>query len=72
MPSDNEQLAMIRSQSLQQLADLRANPKPTYSIDGQQVSWESYAESLQRTIDWCDEKLAGSDPFEFQSQGYTP
>ncbi len=72
MPSDNEQLATIRASTLAQLAELRANPKPSYSIDGQQVSWESYAESLQRTIDWCDEKIAGEEPFEFESRGFTP
>jgi hypothetical protein len=72
MPNDIEQLQTIRSQSLEQLAELRANPKPSYSIDGQQVSWESYAASLQKTVDWCDEKLAGAEPFEFSSQVYTP
>ena len=71
MATDVEQLQAIRGQTLAQLVALRANPKPSYSIDGQQVSWESYAESLQRTVDWCDEKLSGSDPFEFQSQGRT-
>lgn len=72
MPSDREQIETIKTQALAQLADLRANPKPTYQIDGQQVSWESYAESLQRTVDWCDAKLSGYDPFEIASQGYTP
>jgi len=72
MPSDLDQLATIRTQTLAQIADLRANPKPSYSLDGQQVSWESYVESLQRTVDWCDAKLSDYDPFEFQSQGYTP
>ena len=69
MPSDQEQLTTIRSQSLQQIADLRANPKPNYNIDGQQVSWESYLGSLERTVDWCDVKLAGEDSFEFQTLG---
>jgi hypothetical protein len=69
MPSDLEQLQTIRNQTLQQIADLRANPKPTYTIDGQQVSWESYVESLQRTVDWCDGKLNAAQPFEFVSRG---
>ena len=72
MPSDLEQLQTIKTRTLAQLSELRAAPKPTYSIDGQQVSWQSYIESLQRTVDWCDEKLAGEEPFEIRSQGYTP
>ncbi len=71
MPSDVEQLETIRSQALAQLIDLRANPKPSYSIDGQQVSWESYGESLQRTIDWCDARLAGREPLEIHTRGVT-
>jgi hypothetical protein len=27
---------------------------------------------LQRRIDWCNAQLAGEEPFEFPSQGYTP
>lgn len=67
--SDAQQIQAIRSQSLAQLAALRAEPKPTYWLDGQRVHWEQYAESLQRTIDWCDRKLAEAGPFEIRSQG---
>jgi len=70
--SDLEQLHTIKSRTLAQLAELRESPKPTYSLDGQQVSWQSYAESLQQTIDWCNEQLAGEEPFEIHSQGFTP
>lgn len=69
MPTDHQQLQTIRSQSLAQLAELRANPKPTYAIDGQTVSWTAYAESLQRTVDWCDAKLADGQPYELRTQG---
>jgi len=71
MPTDSEQLALIRSQTLAQLAELRASPKPSYSIDGQQVSWSDYADSLQQTVDWCDTKLAAYQPFELHSRGTT-
>jgi hypothetical protein len=70
--TDQEQYRSIKSLALVQLAELRASPKPSYSIDGQQVSWETYLASLERTIDWCDEKLRGEEPFEFSTQGYTP
>ncbi len=71
MATETEQIASIRSLTLAQLEQLRASPKPTYSIDGQQVSWTAYIESLQRTVDWCDSKLADYEPFEVQSQGMT-
>ena len=69
--SDREQIESIRSQTLAQLADLRANPKPTYSIDGQTVSWTDNVRALQETVDWCDAKLIGLAPFEIQSQATT-
>ena len=69
--TDVEQIQSIRSQTLTQLDDLRADPKPTYWIDGQRVHWKEYAESLQQTIDWCDQKLAEYQPFEVRSLGLT-
>jgi hypothetical protein len=69
--TDRQQFETIRSQALAQLVELRANPKPSYKIDGQNVSWESYARSLQETVDWCDQKLIGLDPFEVHSRGVT-
>ena len=69
--SDQQQIALIRSLTLNQLAELRAQPKPTYSIDGQTVSWTAYVRSLQDTIDWCDAKLIGAEPFEIQSRAVT-
>ncbi len=71
MPVDREQIENIRCLALAQLVELRAGPKPTYTIDGQTVSWESYVKSLEATVDWCDQKLIGLDPFEVRSQGYT-
>lgn len=71
MSSETEQISTIRAQTLTQLEELRASPKPTYSIDGQSVAWVDYVESLQRTIDWCDRKLLDCDPFEIRSEGTT-
>ncbi|HEX3598901.1 MAG TPA: hypothetical protein VHU84_02090 [Lacipirellulaceae bacterium] len=67
--TDVEQIQSIRTQTLAQLDSLRAAPKPTYWIDGQRVYWQEYADSLQRTVDWCDQKLSDADPFEVRSQG---
>jgi hypothetical protein len=63
-----ERIQSIRSQTLTQLDTLRAEPKPTYWIDGQRIHWQEYVDSLQRTVDWCDHKLAEYAPFEVRSQ----
>ncbi len=69
--TDIEQIQSIRSQTLAQLDALRAAPKPSYWIDGQRVQWQEYADSLQRTVDWCDQRLVDYAPFEIHSQGMT-
>ncbi len=69
MATDLEQIRTIRTQTLAIIADLTANPKPTYYIDGQTVSWSSYLTNLQTTVDWCERKLAGEEPFEIHSRG---
>ena len=71
MPSDLEQIRTIKSQTLAVIAELTANPKPTYFIDRQRVSWNAYLKRLRTTVDWCDRKLAGEEPFEIRSQGVT-
>ncbi len=37
--TDIVQIQSIRSQTLAQLDELRADPKPTYWLDGQRVHW---------------------------------
>lgn len=71
MPSDLEQLETIRSQTLAILLDVTAHPKPSYTLDGQTVSWSEYLLRLRATVDWCERKLAGCGPFEIRSQGIT-
>jgi hypothetical protein len=71
MSTDAQQLATIKSQTLARMAEITAQPKPTYQIDGQLVAWGDYLSQLQRTIDWCNEKLAADWPVEVRSQGYT-
>jgi len=71
MPSDAEQIATVKTQTLARMAEITAQPKPTYMVDGQMVSWGDYLKQLQRTVDWCNEKLSGEEPFEFQSRAVT-
>ena len=71
MPSDAEQVATVKTQTLARMAEITAQPKPTYNVDGQMSAWGDYLKQLQQTVDWCNEKLAGEEPFEFHSRGYT-
>lgn len=71
MPGDAQQIATIKTQALARIAEITAEPKPTYTIDGQTIAWGDYLKQLQQTVDWCNQKLAGEAPFEFRSQGYT-
>jgi len=71
MSSDVQQIETIKSQTLALIAELTAHPKPTYYLDGQTVSWNDYLARLRETVDWCDRKLAGAEPFEIHSQGIT-
>jgi hypothetical protein len=71
MPSDAQQIATIKTQTLARIAEITAAPKPTYNVDGQMIAWGDYLKQLQQTVDWCNQKLAGEEPFEFQSRGYT-
>lgn len=69
MNEDLTQLAAIRSQTIDQIEEIRADPKPTYWLDGQRVHWQQYVESLQGTVDWCDRKLVEYEPFVIRSEG---
>jgi len=68
MTTSAETISAIKQQTLTMIAELTANPKPSYSIDGQQVAWTEYLARLQATVDWCDTQLASSEPFEFQTK----
>lgn len=69
--SNTSQLETIKSQTLERLVEITAAPKPTYNVDGQSVSWSEYRESLQRTIDWCNQQLSTEEPFEIDSTAIT-
>lgn len=73
MPTDAERIATIKTQTLAIIADMTANPKPSYNIDGQSVSWSEYLDRLQKTVAWCDEQLAATNgPYEQHSVAYSP
>lgn len=69
MPTDAEQIRTIRSQTLARIAELTASHKPSYSVNGQSVSWTAYMADLRSTLEWCDRQLGSDEPFEIHSQG---
>ncbi|MCL6503961.1 MAG: hypothetical protein K6T86_14855 [Pirellulales bacterium] len=71
MSDDTAQLEAIKRQTLAVLAEITAQPKPSYMIDGQAVSWTEYLAQLRATVAWCDERLAAAAPFEVASQAGT-
>jgi hypothetical protein len=72
MPTDAEQIATIKSQALANLVAITATPKPSYDIDGQEVSWTEYHDMLQKQVAWADTQLAGETPLEQHTVGFVP
>lgn len=62
----------IRTNALTTLSEITADPKPTYAIDGQRVEHAEYLAQLQRTVDWCDAKLAQLSPVEVATTAGSP
>ena len=58
MPSDLDNLTTIKSQIIQRLADITANPKPSYSLDGESVSWSEYQRLLMDQLKSIREQIA--------------
>ena len=70
MPTDLENLNTSLSNIYQQLADMTANPKPSYSVGGRSVSWGEHFNNLlkaQESIMMMIQRLGG--PFEVRSWG---
>lgn len=71
MSADVEQVRLIKSQALSLIQTLTVDPKPSYQLDGQSVSWADYLAQLRATVEWCERQLAAGEPFEFRSRGCT-
>lgn len=50
-----------------QLVEMTSQPKPTYSLDGQSVSWTEYLRMLMDGIKATAELLGTFDPVETRS-----
>ncbi len=69
--ADVDTLKTIKTQVLALLEDLTANPKPTYTIDGQTISWMAYQRMLFGQLEAINKQIAAEEPFEVHSYGYT-
>lgn len=63
--SDATTLATIKTQILARLQEITATPKPSYSIDGQSISWNEYFVNLTDALEKINKQLANAEgPFE--------
>lgn len=67
-----ENLTTARDNFAAKLAAISTSPKPTYTIDGQTVSWNDYYRMLMDGINSLNEQLAAGEPFEIHTQGFSP
>ncbi len=71
MATDAENLATIKSQIIQQIKDVTANPKPTYTIRNQTVQWQQHLDSLWAKLEKIDAMVAANaGTTEIESFGY--
>lgn len=65
-----EDLQESKENLVTRLKEVTAKPKPSYSIDGQSVSWESYTQMLTAQIKALNELIAiEGGPTELVSNG---
>jgi hypothetical protein len=69
--ADIDRLKTIKTQVLALLEDLTVNPKPSYNLDGQEVSWMEYQKMLFARLEGLNELIAADEPFELHTQGFT-
>lgn len=69
--SQAETLTAIKNNLLARIEQVTAQPKPNYNIDGQQISWQSYLDSLMANLERINAQINASEPFEEVTRGYT-
>lgn len=67
MSADVEALKAQRSALIQQLAELQANVKPSYSLDGQAFNWDSTINDMLKRIETITNLIAMLEPYEFRT-----
>ena len=67
-----ENLATAKANFAQQLADISANPKPSYSVDGRSYQWGEYLKFLTDSMNAIDISIQSEEgPDEVVIQGNT-
>jgi DNA-binding ferritin-like protein len=70
-----ENLETARDQCAERLVEITASPKPSYNVNGQQVSWTAYQQMLTKQISELNSLIAQGEPdttpTEIISQGLT-
>jgi hypothetical protein len=64
-------LTTARDNIARNLAEMTANPKPNYTIDGQTVSWQNLLDSYLSQLERLNAQIAAAEPFEGHSRGFT-
>lgn len=68
MPTDLQNLATAKSNLISTLASITANPQPSYSLDGESVSWADYQRMLTDQIKAINELIAiEGSPYELRT-----
>ena len=66
-----EQITAMREQAIAQMESLLATSGPTITVNDEEIPWAPLLAALERTVDWCDRKLAEYMPYEVRSVGET-
>lgn len=66
-----DDLTTARNNFAAKLAEVSAAPKPSYSIDGQQVSWTDYYRFLSEQVEKLNQQIASGESYEEVSIGIT-
>ena len=61
MATDLENLQAIKRDALVKIAEMTANPKPNYEIDGQEMDWGDLLGSLQKLVEWADKQMQAEE-----------
>lgn len=72
MATYNENLITARDNIAAALADMTANPKPDYMVDGQRVLWAGLFESYMNQLAALNKAIDADSPQELTSYGYSP
>lgn len=70
MPTYAEHLRTARDNYAAALAEISTNPKPSYSVDGQNMSWTEYQAFIVEKLMLLNQALSVADgPWQVKSRG---